>query len=94
VNDHALTVDVADLQVGQLGVSGAGGVESHEQDALARGACRMKELRDFFSAKNRCRRSATPPGVVLRNSLTICVSRTTRLDIRECVEGLSDPANS
>src|SRR5207253_157564 len=32
---------------------GAGGVERHEQDALARSARRMEELRDFFLAKNR-----------------------------------------
>ena len=35
-----------------------------------------------------------PPGVVLRNSLTTCASGITRLDIRECVEGLSDLGNS
>ena len=48
-----LTVDVADFQVGQFGVSGAAGVEGHEQDAFARGARRMEELRDFFPAQNR-----------------------------------------
>src|SRR5437667_12723061 len=53
VNNHPLTVDVSGFQVGQLGVPGAGGVERHEQDALARSARRMEELRDFFLAKNR-----------------------------------------
>jgi hypothetical protein len=53
VNHHALTVDVADFQVGQLSASGAGGIESHEQDALRRSACRMHELSDFFATKNR-----------------------------------------
>ena len=53
MHHHALTVDVADFQVGQFGVPGAAGVEGHEHDALARGACRMEELRDFFAAQNR-----------------------------------------
>jgi hypothetical protein len=39
--------------VGQFGVPGAAGVEGHEQDAFARGARRMEELRDFFAAQNR-----------------------------------------
>src|SRR6516164_2742629 len=53
MNHHALAVDVADFQVGHLRVPGAGGVEGHEQDALARSARRVDELRDFFPAKNR-----------------------------------------
>ncbi len=53
MHHHALTVDVADFQVGQFGVAGAAGVEGHEHDALARGACRMEELRNLFPAQNR-----------------------------------------
>jgi len=53
VNHHALAVDVADFQVGQLRAPSAGRVETHEQDARARKARRMDELRDFFPAKNR-----------------------------------------
>jgi hypothetical protein len=53
VHHHALTVDVADFQVGQLGAPDTGGIEAHEQHALARSARRLEELRDFFLAKNR-----------------------------------------
>lgn len=53
VHDHALTVDVADFQVRQLGAADAGGVEDHEQDALVRSARCMEELCDFFPAENR-----------------------------------------
>ena len=49
---HALPVDVADFQVRHLRVPSASGVEGHEQDALARSARRVEELRDFFPAKN------------------------------------------
>ena len=53
MHHHALTVDVADFQVGQLGVPDAGGVEGHQQDAFTRSARCMDELRNFFAAKNR-----------------------------------------
>src|SRR5215469_5513486 len=53
VHHHPLPVDVADFQVGQLGAPSAGGVGGHEQDALARSARCMNELRDFFLAQNR-----------------------------------------
>ena len=79
VNDHALTVDVADFQVGQLRAPGAGGVESHEQDALARSACRMEELRDFFPAKNR--RQAT--GLFRIGSLRKAPGFAKSLDVEE-----------
>ncbi len=39
--------------MGQFGVAGAAGVEGHEQDALARSARRMEELRNLFPAQNR-----------------------------------------
>jgi hypothetical protein len=52
VHDHALTVDVADFQMCQFGVSSTGGVERHEQDAVERTARRMDESRDFFLAQN------------------------------------------
>ena len=50
MHHHALTVDVADFQVGQLGVPDAGGVEGHQQDAFTRSARCMDELRNFFAA--------------------------------------------
>ena len=53
MHHHALTVDVADFQMGQFSIPGAGGVEGDEQDAFTRSARRMDELRDFFPAKNR-----------------------------------------
>src|SRR5260370_42457758 len=34
VNDHSLTVDVADLQASQFGPPHPGGVERHEYDAM------------------------------------------------------------
>src|SRR5271163_19883 len=34
VDDHPLTVDVGDLQVGDLRASSAGGIQRHQQDAV------------------------------------------------------------
>ena len=53
MHHHALTVDVIDFQVRQLGAPGSGGVEGREQDALAGSARCTEELRDFFPAQNR-----------------------------------------
>src|SRR5437660_1640973 len=53
MHHHALTVDVADFQVGQLGAPDAGGVEGHEQDAFTRSARGTDELCDFFPAQDR-----------------------------------------
>jgi len=51
VHHHALTVDVADFQVGQLGAPSAGGVEGHEQDAFARSARCMVMLRALQNSR-------------------------------------------
>ena len=52
MHHHALTVDVADFQMGQLGAPDTGGVEGHEQDAFTRSARGTDELCDFFPAQN------------------------------------------
>ena len=52
VNHHALAVDVADFQVRQFRAPHAGGVERHQQSAMARRACRVDQSRDFFLAEN------------------------------------------
>src|SRR5713226_1189451 len=53
VNDHALAVDVRNLQVGQLGASHSGGVERHQQRAMEGSASRIDESRHFFLAQDR-----------------------------------------
>src|SRR6267378_1568161 len=53
VNHHALAVDVADSQVGQLGVAHSDGVERHQQNAMVGSKSRIDELRDFFLAQDR-----------------------------------------
>jgi len=79
VNGSAAVSQTTCLQVGQLRAPGAGGVESHEQDALARSACRMEELRDFFPAKNR--RQAT--GLFRIGSLRKAPGFAKSLDVEE-----------
>ena len=49
-NDHALLVEVAELQPCHLTVPGAGGVESHQQSALEGSAGRLDQSCDFFLA--------------------------------------------
>src|SRR5579864_4879364 len=44
VNDHPLTIDVADLQTSQLGTSQSGGVERHQEHAVERSGSRIDEL--------------------------------------------------
>jgi hypothetical protein len=53
VNDHALTVDIADPQVGQLGAPQAGSVECHQQSAMERSVSGIDETRNFFLAEDR-----------------------------------------
>src|SRR3984893_14454667 len=53
VNYHALTVDVRDFQVGQLGAPHSGSVERHQQRAMEGSASRIDESRHFFLAHDR-----------------------------------------
>src|SRR6266849_3745283 len=53
VNDHALAVDVRNLQVGQLGASHSRGVERHQQRAMKGSASCIDESRHFFLAGDR-----------------------------------------
>src|SRR5713101_4571738 len=53
VNHHPLAVDVADFQVGQLGVPHSGSVERQQQNAMVGSERCIDELRDFFLAQDR-----------------------------------------
>src|SRR6266404_5297158 len=53
VNYHALTVDVRNFQVGQLGPPHSGSVERHQQRAMEGSASRIDESRHFFLAQDR-----------------------------------------
>src|SRR5258708_20726303 len=53
VNDHALTVDVRNFQVGQLGAPHSGSIERHQQRAMEGSASRIDEARHFFLAHDR-----------------------------------------
>src|SRR5271169_1893570 len=53
VNHHALVVDIADLQMRQLGTTRAGGVERHQNRPMERRAGRIDKLSDFFLAEDR-----------------------------------------
>jgi len=52
VNDHALVVDIAELQVRQLGTPRAGGIEGHQYRPMERRAGRIDELSNFFLAED------------------------------------------
>ena len=41
MDNHALGVDVGDLQMCQLGSSNSGGIESHQDNAVKRVGCRI-----------------------------------------------------
>jgi len=53
VNHHPLAIDVADFQVGQLGIPCSGGVKRHEQNAMVGSERCIDESRDFFLAQDR-----------------------------------------
>ena len=53
VNDHALAVDVPELQVRHLLVPGSGGIERHQQSAMEGSGGRIDELSNFFLAEDR-----------------------------------------
>src|SRR5579863_1031813 len=52
VNDHPLTVDVADLQTSQLGTPQSGGVERHQEHAVERSGCRIDEQGHLFRTED------------------------------------------
>src|ERR1039458_8130674 len=53
VDDHSLTVDIADLQASQLGAPHPGSVERHEHDAMKRGPGGVDQASDLFLTENR-----------------------------------------
>src|SRR5260370_39849385 len=52
MNDHALAVDVADLQVRHFCATCARGIERHQQDAMEGKLCRVDQTRDFFRTEH------------------------------------------
>jgi hypothetical protein len=52
VKDHALAVDVGDLQPGHLGAAHSSAVENHQQRALEQAAAGIDETRHFLPAQN------------------------------------------
>jgi hypothetical protein len=48
VDHHALAVDIADLQIRQLGPSNTSGIESHQDRAVKRNQRRFDQARHFF----------------------------------------------
>jgi hypothetical protein len=69
--------------VGQFGVPGTAGIEGHEQDAFARGARRMEELRNLFPAQHR--RKVT--GLFRIGSVSEAPSSAERLDVEKAQSG-------
>src|SRR6516225_9777719 len=52
MHDHALAVDIADLEPGHLGATRAGSVEGHHQDAVEGGRSGVDEPGDFLLAED------------------------------------------
>jgi hypothetical protein len=52
MDNHALAVNIADLESRHLGATRPSGVERHQQDAIEGGGSRVDELGDFFLAEN------------------------------------------
>ena len=52
VDDHALAVDVVDLEPGQFGAAHAGSVKDHQQHALKQAAAGVDQTCDLFLAEN------------------------------------------
>jgi hypothetical protein len=77
VNHHALAVDIAELEVRQLGIPSSGGIKRHQQSAMERSAGRIDELRNFFLAEDgretvglfRIRSLGNAPGLLKRLSV-------------------------
>jgi len=53
VKDHALAVDIIQLQVHEFGAAQAGGVEGHQQGSMKRVTGCIDESRDFLLAEDR-----------------------------------------
>ena len=51
MNDHALAVDVADLQVRHFCATCARGIERHQQNAMKGKLCRVNQTRDLLLAE-------------------------------------------
>ena len=52
-NDHALAIDVADLQARELGAADASAVQGHQDSAIERSRRSIDELCYFFLTENR-----------------------------------------
>lgn len=52
VDDHALTVDITDLQSSQFCTPHPGGIQGHQNDAMKGCKRRVDKARDFFLAEN------------------------------------------
>ena len=52
MNDHALAVDIADLQVRHFCATCARGIEGHQQNAMKGKLCRVDQTRHFVLAQN------------------------------------------
>ena len=57
-DDHALAIDVADLETSEFASSHAGGVERHQQGPSKQCSSRINQARNFFPAQHR--RQPTP----------------------------------
>ena len=78
-DDHALAIDVTDLETSQLGASHARGVERHQQRSSKQRSGSIDQARDFLAAQHR-RQSALVSRV--RQELAELVSLE-RLDEKE-----------
>jgi hypothetical protein len=52
VDEHGLAIDVLDLQVAQLAIPHAGGVEDHEEGAVQQVASGIDQLGDFLHGQD------------------------------------------
>src|SRR5882762_11949490 len=52
MNDHALAVDIADLQVRHFCATCARGIEGHQQNAMKGKLCRVDQMRHFVLAQH------------------------------------------
>jgi hypothetical protein len=52
VDDHALAVDVAELETGDFGAPHAGAVENHKQSSLEKVLAGVDQARNFFLAQD------------------------------------------
>src|SRR5439155_16484034 len=57
-DDHALAIDVADLEMSEFAASHAGGVERHQQCPSKQCSSRIDQARNFLPAQHR--RQPTP----------------------------------